>query len=99
MTDASPPCATASRGDARVIVPSRNAGLTQLPPERRAPPYDAVNGLPSKEVAILFLSEGNPPKNMTCPVPTALEADTAVHGSGIGLPHQDQRANCACPSS
>lgn len=47
-------------------------------------PYDAASGLPPNEVAILFLSEGNPPKNMNCPVPTALKADTAVHGSGLG---------------
>ncbi|MBK7585798.1 MAG: IgGFc-binding protein [Myxococcales bacterium] len=47
-------------------------------------PYDAVNGLKPNDVAILFLSEGNPPKNMNCPVPTAVKADTAVHGSGTG---------------
>lgn len=47
-------------------------------------PYDASSGLLPSEVAILFLSEDNPPKGMNCPVPTAVKADTAVHGSGFG---------------
>lgn len=46
--------------------------------------YDPVAGLPPNEVAILFMSHGNPPKKMTCPVTPAITQDTGVHGTGIG---------------
>ena len=48
--------------------------------------YDPNAGLAPNEVAILFLSEGNPPKKMTCPegITAAVKADTAVHGTGTG---------------
>ncbi len=49
-------------------------------------PYDPDAGLPPNEVAILFLSQGNPPKNMFCPTgtTTAVNFDAAVHGTGYG---------------
>lgn len=48
--------------------------------------YDPNVGLLPNEVAILFLSEGNPPKDMFCPdgTTTAVNFDSAVHGTGLG---------------
>jgi IgGFc binding protein len=53
-------------------------------------PYDATAGLPVGNVAILFLAQApgefGPPLGEPCPtgVKTAVSADPAVHGTGIG---------------
>jgi hypothetical protein len=49
-------------------------------------PYDPNVGLPPNQVAIVFLSQGTPPKEMFCPegTTTAVSFDAAVHGTGLG---------------
>ena len=46
-------------------------------------PYDAVNGLPPGQVAILFLS-GAPGSSVPCPVTPARDPSAGLSGTGIG---------------
>lgn len=46
-------------------------------------PYDAVNGLPPGQVAILFLT-GSPNSSVPCPVTPARDPSVAIQGTGIG---------------
>ena len=49
-------------------------------------PYDAAQGLPVGEVAILFLSHESPPPAFVpaCPLPAAMNAESGVLNTGMG---------------